>query len=206
VSTPNEAVLEAVSAIPETLARTLPEVKNVRILAQEKSGLAKIDTVKNTEISTAVADQPDKVEKKNAILFSGKTTPNSTVYLYIFSDPIIVSVKADENGNWQYVLDRPLDTGKHESYVLVQDPETQEMIRTEAKTFYIAEARASSNLLDLNGEKSLVVSDPFNALFTKYIIYILFLVAVAALTLLTFGLMKLRKAKANEAATDRENQ
>ncbi len=52
---------------------------------------------------------------------SGKALPNSFITLYIYSDPIVVTVKTDEDGNWSYILDKELEDGKHEVYAAVTD-------------------------------------------------------------------------------------
>ena len=51
----------------------------------------------------------------------GKALPNSFVTIYIYSLPIIVTVKADANGAWTYTLDKELDDGEHEIYVATTD-------------------------------------------------------------------------------------
>lgn len=58
---------------------------------------------------------------KEVARFSGKGLPNTLVTLYIYSDPIIVVVKTDENGNWSYDLDTNLEDGHHEVYAAVTD-------------------------------------------------------------------------------------
>lgn len=55
------------------------------------------------------------------IRFSGKALPNQLVTVYVFSDPIVVVVKADKDGNWSYDLEKDLDDGDHEAYVAVTD-------------------------------------------------------------------------------------
>ena len=46
--------------------------------------------------------------------FTGRALPNSYVTLYIFSDPIVVTVKADASGEWTYTLDKELPNGSHQ--------------------------------------------------------------------------------------------
>jgi hypothetical protein len=55
-------------------------------------------------------------KEKKALKIQGKALPYSFVTIYIFSLPIVVVTKADENGNWQYVLDKPLSDGQHTVY------------------------------------------------------------------------------------------
>jgi len=68
----------------------------------------------------AVSDAEDGVERI-ATVISGTGTPDSYLTLYIYSDPIVVSVKTDSEGNWRYELDRDLEDGDHEVYVAVTD-------------------------------------------------------------------------------------
>jgi hypothetical protein len=49
--------------------------------------------------------------------FRGKALPNSITTLYIFSTPVIVTVKTDSRGEWTYTLDKELENGQHEIYV-----------------------------------------------------------------------------------------
>lgn len=52
-----------------------------------------------------------------SILFKGQALPNSFVTLYIYSTPIMVTVKANSSGEWQYVLNKELPKGDHLIYV-----------------------------------------------------------------------------------------
>lgn len=54
-------------------------------------------------------------------LFKGKALPNSFVKVYLFSDPIVVTVKTDDQGNWSYILDKTLPDGAHTAYVAMVD-------------------------------------------------------------------------------------
>lgn len=50
------------------------------------------------------------------ISISGRALPNSFVTLYIFSNPIVVTIKTDQDGLWKYTLDTTLENGQHELY------------------------------------------------------------------------------------------
>lgn len=54
--------------------------------------------------------------EKKEVLFKGQALPNSFITIYIYSTPIIVTVKTDKNGEWQYVLDKELINGDHTIY------------------------------------------------------------------------------------------
>ena len=36
--------------------------------------------------------------------------------MYIYSTPIVVTIKTDSNGEWQYLLDKELENGNHTVY------------------------------------------------------------------------------------------
>lgn len=69
---------------------------------------------KVTSVETVGGNKNEKISK-----LSGKGLPNTYVNIYIYSDPIVMSVKTDKDGNWSYVIDRPLELGNHEVYVAV---------------------------------------------------------------------------------------
>jgi hypothetical protein len=52
---------------------------------------------------------------------TGKAVPNTLVTLYVYSEPVVVTVKVDGEGNWSYDLDKQLEDGSHEVYVAVTD-------------------------------------------------------------------------------------
>jgi len=59
---------------------------------------------------------------ENVTNLQGKGLPNSFITLYIYSsDPIVITVKTDADGNWEYDLDKKLEDGQHEVYVTVND-------------------------------------------------------------------------------------
>jgi hypothetical protein len=72
---------------------------------------------------------------QEAIVFSGKGLPNSFVTLYIYSTPVVVTVKADENGNWKYTLDSELPDGQHDLYVAMVDNDGKIIARSPAVPF-----------------------------------------------------------------------
>ncbi|MCE9540935.1 hypothetical protein K8R03_00025, partial [Candidatus Kaiserbacteria bacterium] len=65
----------------------------------------------------ALATASTTPETPEKIQISGRGLPNSFVTLYVFSTPVIVTIKTDENGLWTYTLDTPLEDGQHELYV-----------------------------------------------------------------------------------------
>jgi len=66
-------------------------------------------------LSTYKVKEITLTEKKD-VVFKGEALPNSFITLYIYSTPIMVTVKTDSRGEWQYVLDKELENGNHTVY------------------------------------------------------------------------------------------
>lgn len=82
--------------------------KEVKALVSEEYKVEKVELVESPQ------NKNEKVLK-----IQGKAPANSFVTIYIYSAPTIVVTKADENGNWEYTLDKPLTDGRHTVYASV---------------------------------------------------------------------------------------
>ena len=60
--------------------------------------------VSPTDEGTATTDKP---------VIRGKAAPGATITLTVYSTPQTVTVTADENGDWVYTPDNPLESGPH---------------------------------------------------------------------------------------------
>ena len=81
-------------------------------LAVVQSDLLSVESV--TPLITTPED-PTKA------VITGRGLPNSFVTLYIFSTPIVVTVKTDSDGSFVYTLDKELEDGAHEVFVALTD-------------------------------------------------------------------------------------
>lgn len=157
----------------------LPETTNVEALVNPSSELgfspAKIVVVK--EVAVEKVENAYSKDNKTALVLKGKALPNSIVTIYILSDPIVVTVKADANGNWTYVLDKPLVAGEHETFVTVAKPDGS-LVRSEVTTFSIAKAAGS------NQEEGLVLVAESGNKFQVFITYTAGLIVLAVAVLL----------------------
>jgi hypothetical protein len=100
-----------------------PKAEAVVVYEQPRTdGFVEEDTFKVEEVSVSeVTKKPDGKEDAGKIKLQGKAPANSFVTVYIYSTPVIVTVKTDENGNWVYELDKDLEDGDHEAYVAITD-------------------------------------------------------------------------------------
>jgi hypothetical protein len=58
---------------------------------------------------------------KKGVVLKGQALPNSFITLYVYSTPIMVTVKTDSKGEWQYVLDKELPDGDHTVFTATVD-------------------------------------------------------------------------------------
>lgn len=126
-------------------------------------------------------------KEKPVVTFKGKSLPNKTVDLYLFSDPIVVTLKTDANGEWSYDLDTSLQPGDHAAYIAVKSG--TEAVRSEVFRFSIAQAAETT---DRQG--GLIVATPKVSTTTQnYLYWVIGLIVVGVLGV--FGLLILLKRR-----------
>ncbi len=88
-----------------------------------ENGIVREDVFAVDTILTLTATEDEIVRDGVAAsaLISGRGLPNSYVSLFIFSTPVVVTVKTDDDGAWSYIFDKELENGEHEVYVAVTD-------------------------------------------------------------------------------------
>jgi len=88
--------------------------------------------------STATSTQQPTT---TAAVLVGRALPNSFVTLYIFSTPVIVTVRTNDDGTWSYRFDKELEDGEHQVYVGVTDNAGKIVAKSNPFTF-VKEAQA----------------------------------------------------------------
>ena len=78
-------------------------------------------------------------------LITGTGLPNSFVTLYIYSTPIVVTVKTDDSGSWSYIFDKELDDGNHTIYVGITD-NSGKIIAKSNPLFFVKTAEAYTQI------------------------------------------------------------
>lgn len=121
-----------------------------------------------------------KQEAKDLIKFEGRALPNSFVTLYIYSTPIIVTVKTDANGDWSYELDKELENGEHQMYVATVSNSGKIIARSNPVSFTKTSEAASIGIVGIDVETS-QAGDFFRDNFILISLAILILVVVLAL-------------------------
>jgi len=86
-----------------------------------------------------------KSETESSLKVQGKALPNQVITLFIYSSmPIVITVKADNDGNWIYSLDKSMVDGTHEVYAVLHNDEGKIIESSVPKIFFIEEAQAAS--------------------------------------------------------------
>lgn len=115
-----------------------------------KSGPLREDILSVVKIETEHATTTGRVEAR----FSGKALPNSFVTLYIFSTPVVVTVRTGDDGSWSYVFDKELEDGSHTVYAGITDNAGRIVAKSEPFSF-VKKAEAYSGVVA--GEPEAVV-------------------------------------------------
>ncbi|HIA92115.1 TPA: carboxypeptidase regulatory-like domain-containing protein [Candidatus Saccharibacteria bacterium] len=89
----------------------------------EKETVFESVKLNDEEHDTTVADAKPKFAKDQPVKISGQADPNTTIKLYIFSEPQEATVQTDEEGYWEYTITN-LEPGDHHVEVAVVDTET----------------------------------------------------------------------------------
>jgi hypothetical protein len=92
----------------------------------KETGIKRDDILQISSITTLRKEEESSVsvpqaEQSPRAAISGRGLPNSFVTLYIYSTPIVATVRTDGDGNWTYILDKDLEEGDHEVYVGITD-------------------------------------------------------------------------------------
>lgn len=167
-------------------------VKEVAITYEspQDMGIVREDILEVHDVRTLVIDDETTVTESTQplALIRGKALPNSFVTLYVFSTPIIVTLKTEADGSWQYRFDKELEDGAHSVYVGVTDNAGRIIAKSQPFAF-IKEAQAFSPV-DASVVGSVAIQEPANSLVSDYMILLILSISVVSigLVLILLGL------------------
>jgi hypothetical protein len=152
----------------------------------KESGVVRDDILKVDSIITAQKNEGEEATVPKAIL-TGKGLRNSFVTLYIFSTPIVVTVKTDKDGNWNYRFDRELEDGEHEVYIGITD-NAGKLVAKSSPLLFVKEAEAFTAVGAPSQTPDASVSE--RSILSEYMIYLVLSISVVAigLVLILLGL------------------
>jgi hypothetical protein len=127
---------------------------------------------KVTAASVAETHVVNGITTAKKIRFEGRSLPNSFVTIFIFSSPIVVTVKANAEGSWNYVLDKELPDGTHTIYVAAVDT-TGKILAKSAPSPFIKQADAVEliSLETVSATPSLLSTNSIILIVTAVIIF-----------------------------------
>jgi len=171
------------------------EVYNDKVVGEVKTQLIlpskfKPETVPVNDDLTFQDIATETNERGQAVVMQGKSIPYAIISILIYSNPIVVTVQADANGVWTYILEEPLEAGEHTAYIVVpQEDGTQ--VRSEPNTFIVPPVYASVED-DLDLQQGVV---PESNIIRNFIVVTLLLIFDAIAILSLVYRMKNKKKK-----------
>jgi hypothetical protein len=134
------------------------------------------------------------------VIFSGVALPNSFVTLYIYSTPVVVTVKTGEDGSWNYSFDKELENGQHEIYVGITDNAGKLVAKSKPFPF-VKTANAYS--VGRVSDQPVAVAVPSQRLFSEnaLVLTISLVVMMVGLVLVLIGAHLAKHAKPHLAAS-----
>lgn len=129
------------------------------------------------------------LESGKGLKLEGKALPNTYVTIYIYSDPVILTVKTDKNGNWSYVLDKGVEDGDHQVYVAVTDNTGKITAKSEPVAF-VKTAQAANIITPSEALASERAKSPTKAWSNNWLYFVAISLGTLALALAILGLIK----------------
>lgn len=154
----------------------------------KEAGIVREDLLVVDSITSFSADaDTDTTGVAQKAVISGKALPHSFVNIYIFSTPIVVTVRTDAEGNWNYIFDKELEDGNHEVYIGITDNAGRVVAKSNPFSF-VKTAEAFTETSPVQTPAQIENSEP--SLIGKNIIFLLgsVLVVMLGLILIMLGI------------------
>ena len=113
--------------------------------------------------------------------------------LFVFSDPIVLSIETNDDGSWSYVLDRPLELGNHEVYVAVTS-NTGKIVAKSDKYVFAQTAEAAVALASPGDTEDRAPSPVKSRMNQGYFLVGILSIIGVGLAVIAIGLMRSKKA------------
>jgi hypothetical protein len=152
----------------------------------KESGEVKKDFYQVNKVEMVEAQAENE---NNKIKISGKGIPNSFVTIYIYSDPIILTVKTDSDGNWSYEIDKEIEDGEHQVYVAVTD-NTGKITAKSEPLMFVKTAQAITVIPSAEAATGDLVSPTKNQTKKDIFFFLTLIIGGLALALASIGLYK----------------
>lgn len=153
------------------------------------------DTYKITKVSLVTTPTSSNVNQSKYLKVEGKGLPLSFVTIYLYSSPLVLVTKTDAEGNFSYVVQRPLTEGYHRVYVAVTNNQGNIVERSSAFQFLKTPTAIAAVMPPVSGLASATAS-PAETLSKTYTILILSVIVLAlAVALSMIGFLATKRKK-----------
>lgn len=154
-------------------------------------GVIRSDILKVASLTPVPVEvDPFTTEPRTGFVLTGNGLPNSFVTIYVFSQPIIVTVRTEADGSWQYRFEKELEDGSHSVYVALTDNSGRIIARSQPFFFTkVAQAFTVTGESFTDAQLTATQSNN-NSLLNTTMIYLVisFAVVVVGLVLLLLGM------------------
>lgn len=183
-----KAFSEATGSNEETLVDTS---------SPREFGLVREDILKIESVSPILSVDVVSTTTKIYTEIRGRAIPKSLVTLYIYSTPVMVTVRADADGTFLYVYEKDLEDGDHEVYVALTTTKGDVVVKSPGFQF-IREAQAFNSPDSSNGD--ILVPDTAGTPLTKnpYFIVLSITLLVVSFVFFLLGFQSVRKSGVNK--------
>jgi hypothetical protein len=168
---------DPLDAAPEALV-LYESPKDVGLVRED---IFAVEAIETTKIERSEED--GSITQVPAAVIKGKGLPNSFVNLYVFSTPIVVTVKTDKDGNWAYTFDKELDDGEHEVYVGVTDNAGKIVAKSEPIRF-VKTAEAFTQVANAQVEPQITFTKTNPGLMTQNMILLVMSISIVMIGLI----------------------
>ena len=154
-------------------------------LPKEKN--PKLSGVVDPTLSVKTVELTADADGQKSLNFTGDAQPNATILVYVFSsDPVVITLKADENGSWSYALDKDLADGQHEAFVAVASANGDIVSKSEPLAFVkTAQAATTIPVSQLTENQS-----PMERSSSQYVLFAIISMAVCLMiALVSIGIL-----------------
>lgn len=204
-TTQNQTTDKGVPIIAATPKTEIPLATPSPTVPLEKNLLLDSRLIKTLEFKT-LQDKETRLEKienrltpaeQGFLYFIGKTYPEANLKLTINSQPLVMTIQADNKGAWTYTLEKPLEPGRHEVYLEVTK---DNLVETNGPyPFTIAKAQASP---DNPTGASLALADSSSQVIKNYLYLVAGVIGLALIILLIIYLFRKQKNRRPKEAVN----
>lgn len=176
-----ENIQDAVDKVEKIVAEK-EEAYSPTVLDKKESPDYKVEKVEMV-VSPASDEKTIKIE--------GIAPPFSYVTIYIYSIPTIVIARADENGKWEYILDKQLANGPHTVYAAVTN-DNGEVEKSSAPFSFV---KTEDKIVDMLQPDKNSTASPAENLHRIFVILIFATISIALIFVLVAAGIYIKKEK-----------